>query len=128
MSNVRLVKLLNLAERLSAALTDGGISALLSAHAAFKANPATAARFTRVQINALGYQLMQEGNLEAAIAVFELNVADYPTAFNPYDSLGEAYLNAGRTEEALRNYRKSLELNPSSQSAKDAIARIEEGS
>jgi hypothetical protein len=40
------------------------------------------------------------------IAVFELNATDYPRSANVYDSLGEAYMLAGRREPAIRNYRK----------------------
>jgi hypothetical protein len=36
-----------------------------------------------------------------AIEFFKLNVAAYPGSFNPYDSLGEAYLAAGETEGEL---------------------------
>jgi hypothetical protein len=127
MANVRLIKLANLTDRLAAALRAGGIEEMRRVHTAFRADPATAGRFTQTLMNAMGYRLLQGGNLAAAIAVFEMNVADYPAAFNPYDSLAEAYLAAGRKEESLVNYRKSLELNPGNQNARDAIARIEGG-
>ena len=63
-------------------------------------------------MNFLGYQLLNQGRLPEAIAIFKLNVDSYPTSWNVYDSLGEAYKNAGETRLAIRNYEKSLELNP----------------
>ena len=127
LANVRLIKLANLAELMASALSAGGIEAMRSVHAGFRADPATAGAFTQIQVNALGYQLMQVGNLEAAVAVFELNTEDYPAAFNPWDSLGEGYMNAGRPDEAIAAYRKSLELNPGNDNAREMIARIEGG-
>ncbi len=122
--SVRLVKLASFADRLSKAYEKGGIEAMQAEHEAFRASPATANAFTQVVVNQLGYRYLQAGDVEAAIAVFEINVADYPNAFNPHDSLGEAYLAAGRTEEAIASYRKSLELNPANQNARDVLARI----
>ncbi|NNE70501.1 MAG: tetratricopeptide repeat protein [Rhodothermales bacterium] len=124
LANIRLIKLANLAEQMASALQSGGIEALVAVHAAYRANPATAGAFTQVQLNVLGYQLMQGGNLAAAVRVFELNTEDYPNAFNPWDSLGEGYMNAGRTEDAIRAYERSLELNPGNQNAIDMLARL----
>jgi hypothetical protein len=49
----------------------------------------------------------------------------YPKAFNPYDSLGEAYLKDGQKDLALANYKKSVELNPQNAGGIAAIKRIE---
>ncbi len=60
----------------------------------------------------MGYRLFPADRLADAIAVFELNVQVNPEKFNPYDSLAEAYMKAGKREKAVVSYRKSLELNP----------------
>ena len=78
-------------------------------------------------LNALGYQLMAPGQLNGAITIFELNVELHPEAFNPWDSLGEAYMNANRTVEAIKSYRKSLEFNPDNTNAVEMIRRMENG-
>ncbi|MCK5330475.1 MAG: tetratricopeptide repeat protein, partial [Candidatus Marinimicrobia bacterium] len=80
---------------------------------------------TEGSLNGLGYQLMGAGQLDGAITIFELNVELYPEASNPYDSLGEAYMNAERTEEAIINYRKSLELDPGNTNAVEMLRRLE---
>jgi tetratricopeptide (TPR) repeat protein len=63
-------------------------------------------------LNALGYSLMAQQRFEDAISVFALNVEEYPDEFNPYDSLGEAYMRHGDVERAIENYERSIQLNP----------------
>jgi len=64
------------------------------------------------------------GREEEAVKVFELAVSLYPGSWNAHDSLGEAYADRGWREEAIRSYRKSLELNPDNDSAKAALERL----
>lgn len=64
------------------------------------------------ELNALGYELMSAGKLPEALAVFTLNAESFPSSFNVYDSRGEAYMKSGDKAAAIRDYRKSLELNP----------------
>ncbi len=61
--------------------------------------------------NRLGYRYMNQKKYPEAIAVFKLNVKKYPESWNVYDSLGEAYLNAGKKESAMKCYKKALILN-----------------
>lgn len=75
-------------------------------------------------INGLGYYALGKHNHEAAIAVFKLNVELYPQSFNTYDSLGEAYMEAGNKELAIENYKKSLELNPNNQNGKRMLDKL----
>ena len=65
------------------------------------------------QINRLGYNLLYgHKRVTDAIEVFKLNVEDYPKSSNTYDSLGEAYGAHGNKELAIKNYERSIELNP----------------
>jgi dienelactone hydrolase len=82
--------------------------------------------FSERELNVLGYVLLGERRIKEAIEIFKLNVAVYPQAFNTYDSLGEAYLANNERELAIKNYRKSLELNPKNQNATDALKKIEQ--
>jgi CubicO group peptidase (beta-lactamase class C family) len=101
----------------------GGIAAMLARYDELKRTRGPDS-FDDQVLNTLGYQLMRGRRLKDAITVFELNVKEYPNAFNPYDSLGEAYLEDGQLELALRNYEKSVELNPGNTGAVAAIGRI----
>lgn len=64
------------------------------------------------EMNALGYEMMAEGKMKEALAVFNLNVEAFPNSFNVYDSRGEAYMKSGDKVAAIKDYKKSLELNP----------------
>jgi sugar lactone lactonase YvrE len=125
--SLRQVMLGSVSALMAGALQSGGIEAMVEAHGKWKSDPATAAINTEQEVNALGYRLMGGGNLAAATAVFELNVEAYPNAWNVYDSLGEAYMNAGQNDEAIESYEKSLELNPANTNAVDMIAKMRGG-
>ena len=58
--------------------------------------------------------------------IFKLNVEAFPEAFNPHDSLGEAYMVAGQKELAIASYERSLEWNPDNTNAVAALARLRE--
>ncbi|MFN6981618.1 MAG: serine hydrolase [Brevundimonas sp.] len=75
-------------------------------------------------LNGLGYSLLRKGFGDAAIRVFEWNVAAHPQSANVHDSLGEAYLGAGRRDDARRSYQNALRLDPSSTSAQAALAGL----
>lgn len=79
---------------------------------------------SEAEMNALGYEYLSSKKNEEAIAVFKMNVEAFPMSFNAYDSLGEAYATAGEKELAIRNYEKSLELNPNSQSGIEALKKL----
>ena len=75
-------------------------------------------------LNALGYMLMGDKKLDDAIKAFQLNVREYPQAWNCYDSLAEAYMNAGKKDLAIKNYEKSLELNPENHNGADMLKKL----
>ncbi len=77
-------------------------------------------------VNALGYELLGGNHVEAAIAVFERNVAAYPDSSNVYDSLGEAYLRASDYEHALKNYATVVELDPDNKFGQRAVTWVEQ--
>ncbi|RKS53524.1 CubicO group peptidase (beta-lactamase class C family) [Gillisia mitskevichiae] len=76
-------------------------------------------------INALGYQFLQSGKLNEAIAVFKLNVTEFPESSNVYDSLGEAYMVAGNKELAILNYKRSVELDPKNENGKEMLKKLQ---
>jgi len=84
--------------------------------------------FEENQLNAFGYQLLQRNMIKESIEVFKLNVEVYPGSANVYDSLGEAYMKNGDNERAIRNYKKSLELDPSNKNAGEKLKELHEKS
>ena len=73
------------------------------------------------QLNSLGYRLLGNNKLKEAIEIFKFIVSEYPESANAYDSLGEVYMKAGEKELAIKNYEKSLELNPKNENAKKML-------
>ena len=76
-------------------------------------------------INALGYSYLNSGKTDVAIAVLTFNVKQFPKSSNAYDSLGEALMRAGRIDESILNYRKSIELDPGNDNAKKLGEKME---
>jgi len=101
-----------IAEALSATIQVKGVDEAVKQYHALKASAPTTYNFDEDQLNSLGYRLIAVKNFKDAIRILQLNVEVYPKSSNVYDSLGEAYMNAGERALAIANYRKSLELNP----------------
>ena len=78
-------------------------------------------------LNKLGYDALAGNNATAAITLFKMNVAAYPGSFNVYDSLGEAYMAAGNKPEAIKNYEKSLKMNPANTNAEKMLKKLKAG-
>jgi hypothetical protein len=79
------------------------------------------------RLNQMGYTLLREEEDSKAIAIFKLNVRLFPESANTYDSLGEGYMLSGRRDEAIKCYRKALELDPDSRNALEILGRLEKG-
>lgn len=114
---IRRVVFPDVARQLRQAIDQEGIAALEANYEALKQRYPSE-RFNEALLNRLGYDLLRAGRVEDAIAVFEYNVEKYPDAWNPYDSLGDAYSVSENKEKAMESYRRSLELNPNSPSAR----------
>ncbi|OFX86013.1 MAG: hypothetical protein A2W99_16595 [Bacteroidetes bacterium GWF2_33_16] len=80
--------------------------------------------FEEVEMNLLGYKYLQEEKIKEAVKLFELNTIAFPTSWNVFDSYGEALLKDGQKELAIKNYKKSLELNPSNTNAIEVLNNI----
>jgi CubicO group peptidase (beta-lactamase class C family) len=90
----------------------GGVEAAVARYRTLRATEPEGWQFGEGELNGVGYWLLRQGQLDDAIQVFQVNVEMFPNAFNPYDSLGEAYLARGDTVRAITNYQRSVELNP----------------
>jgi tetratricopeptide (TPR) repeat protein len=67
------------------------------------------------ELNAHGYRLMNNGEIDKAIEVFRMNIKRHPDSWNVYDSLGEALASVDDKDGALKNYSKALKLAPDNQ-------------
>ena len=78
-------------------------------------------------VNGLGYTMLYGmKDVKKAIELFEYNISNFPHSANPYDSLGEAYMAKGDKPQAIKNYKKSLKLDPNNQNAARMIRELSE--
>ncbi len=103
-----------------------GVEQAVARYRTLKTEQPDAYEFGEQELNRLGYYYLNKGDTETAIRIFQLNVEVFPEAANPYDSLGEAYLAAGDRAQAAASYRKSLELNPANENARQVLRRLGE--
>ena len=114
----------SLPDQVRASVERGDRDAARKAIRHFRSDPVNRYYSPEAEINTLGYTLMGQHQIDLAIAVFQLNVEAFPDSANTYDSLGEAYMNKGERELAIKNYEKSLELNPRNFRARRALERL----
>ncbi len=68
--------------------------------------------FSMDLLNNLGYRLLGAGRADDAVEMFGLNTRLFSDQANPYDSLAEACMAAGKNAEAIDACRKALAIEP----------------
>ncbi len=99
------------------------------AHVIYKEMQSQGATFalTPDDINRWGYNLLRDGKPKESIAIFRFGTQLHPDDANLFDSLGEAQAEAGMREDAIANYRRSLELNPKNNNAVERLKVLNAG-
>jgi len=100
-----------------------GVEGAIADYAARRAR-GPAKDFGPGDLNGAGYTLLGAGEVDAAVKIFEANVRLYPDDANGYDSLGEGYMNAGRNDLAIENYRRSLAMDSKNQNAVRMLSKL----
>jgi len=124
---LRKAKLGSAAELFGKSLAEGGIPAAEKKLKELQKRRANGPVFDEADFNVLGYKFAGENRLEFALYVFEKNTRLYPDSWNAWDSLGETAAKAGRKEQAIANYRKSLELNPNNKNGQAMLDKLLKG-
>ncbi len=107
-------------------IEEDGIDAGLERYQELKTENRGEYIFKEELLNRLGYRFLLNNKLPEAIKVFKLNAKENPDSFNVYDSLGEAYMKSGNNAMAMKNYEKSLELNPDNENGKKMLEKLQE--
>ncbi len=105
-------------------INKNGIEAGIALYHQLKKEMPDTYQFDESQLNTLAYNYLAEDKNDIALDLFKLNVSSFPSASNPYDSLGEGYLKIGDTDQAITSYMKSLELNPANDNARNALIQL----
>jgi tetratricopeptide (TPR) repeat protein len=81
---------------------------------------------SETDLNDWAYRMLNGGRKsKEALEIFKLNVFLYPESANVYDSVAEAFEANGERELAIRNYRRSLELDPGNTNAIQHLKRLD---
>jgi CubicO group peptidase (beta-lactamase class C family) len=75
--------------------------------------------------NRLGYQFLRLQKCENALQVFNAATLIFPKSWNVFDSYAEALHQCDKKEEAVKMYKKSIELNPQNENGKQMLLKIE---
>ncbi|HZV69356.1 MAG TPA: DJ-1/PfpI family protein [Saprospiraceae bacterium] len=81
--------------------------------------------FNEDQMNLRSYALLGDKKYPEALIVFQMITDVYPDSWNAWDSLAEGYLGSGNQKEAIKYYKKSLELNPLNTNAIMILQKIQ---
>ena len=77
------------------------------------------------KINNYGYRFLNDFNdTDKALEFFKKNVENYPNSANVYDSYGEALLKKGDTKNAMINYEKAFQMDPTNTAARDIVNKL----
>jgi tetratricopeptide (TPR) repeat protein len=68
--------------------------------------------FSKEQLNWLGVELRNDGMFDEAIEIYEWIIEIDPDWFEGYNGIADVYKQKGDKELAIKNYAKSLEMNP----------------
>lgn len=113
------------AEELAKLIVQLGIDNAITEFQKFKDNKDEYVTRER-EINQLGYNLLTEKKITESVKIFRLNTELYPESWNVYDSYGEALAEAGEIDDAIMNYKKSIELNPENEGGKEMLKKLQE--
>ena len=86
--------------------------------------PAAVDPLSERALNDIGYSLLQRKRPQDALVVFQRIVERFPDSANAYDSLGEGYAILGDRENAIANYRRSLDLDPKNTNAVEMLKKL----
>jgi serine-type D-Ala-D-Ala carboxypeptidase/endopeptidase len=113
----------SIASELRKTIDANGVEAAKTLFYDLKKNKPDEYDFSEEDINALGFSY-KDKNLEAALAIFKINIDMYPNSSNVYDSYGEALLKNGDKDLAIENYKKSIELYPDNTNGIQALEKM----
>ena len=102
-----------------------GIDSAKANYWSLKKNNFSDYNFKESQLNNLGYEFLRVGQLDNALEILKLNAESFPESANVYDSLAEAYMASGNNEAAIKNYKRSLELDPNNKNAEEMLEKLE---
>jgi tetratricopeptide (TPR) repeat protein len=106
-------------------LQAGRVAEAIEAYRRIKKEQPSNVAVAERRLNALGYSLLEQKKYREAIEILKVNAEFYPKSASVFDTLGEAYLLSGDRDQAIANYRRSLELDPSNANAASMLKKLQ---
>jgi tetratricopeptide (TPR) repeat protein len=115
-----------LEEELARIIAADGVSAAVDKYRELRRDAMHLGRynFGEWEMNELGDRLAREGNVDAAIAMFQLNAEFYPKSAEIDLRLGELFVRKGDKERAIASFKAALEKQPNNPRAKQRLAEL----
>jgi imidazolonepropionase-like amidohydrolase len=114
----------SVAQAMTKTIQEKDVAAAVEQYRDLKATQPNAYDFSENELVGLGYQLIAMKRFKDAIEVFKLSVEVYPQSYNTYDSLAEAYMDDGDKDLAIKNYQRSLQLDPGNTNAVEKLKKL----
>jgi glyoxylase-like metal-dependent hydrolase (beta-lactamase superfamily II) len=108
------------------AYKDGGIDSVKEAFFEVKQGKYGSSKWQPFVLYGFAYYLINDEKYNDAILIFEFCNLEYPNTYYFYDGLGETYWKKGDKKNAVKFYKKSLELEPKNTNATHMIKVIEQ--
>lgn len=115
---------LSIGRKLLTAIDGQSVESALALYEQLRKTAGTRYDFSEGELNGLGYALLDKSRNADAIRVFELNVRQFPTSSNVYDSLGDAFYRSGQRAEAAKAYARAVEIDPSNVNARAMLLKL----
>lgn len=115
---------LSIARRLLATIDAENVDAAIASYEQLRTTAGTRYDFSEPELNGLGYTLLERGRNVDAVRIFELNVRQFPTSSNAFDSLGDALDQSGRHADAMQAYSHAVRLDPGNVNADAKLRKL----
>lgn len=81
-------------------------------------------RWSEMELSDWAYRLLSSGRARESLPIFQLIVTKFPHSADAEDSLAQVHHVLGDTKEAIRHYRRELEIDPSVESARRHVEEM----
>jgi tetratricopeptide (TPR) repeat protein len=81
--------------------------------------------FDEISLDRIGFEWMNNRRANEALEIYKLIVEEFPRSFSAYDSLGSAFMENGDIDNAIKNFKKSLQLNPNNAYAAEMLKKLD---
>lgn len=123
----------SIADVLLETITGKNVQVAIEQYRELRATATDEYNFEENELNNLGYRLLGRNRVDDAIEIFKLNIEMFPEAWNPHDSLAEAYMvkafspdgDMSYKEQSIKHYKISLQMNPGNNNGLLMLNRIQ---